>query len=122
MTVLGRASVPGNVLDDGQHALRDEPFRDGPADARNLFRARAVRPVADDVVTASYRNIENRCAIGIDTQRRQIFRDQASGRIRGAAGSGLIALVERGIGCSRRQCPPKRRPQPLPWVMRNGLS
>ncbi len=91
-------------------APRPEALADRPAPARHHVRRRAQRPVADDAVALRRRQVEERRAVHVDPQRRELGGDDAVAQRHRLERRLLVAIVEKPH--HRRPAPPVRRPEP----------
>ena len=113
MAVRRGAAVPGQVLEDRQHAALHEPGRDRRRDRRHLLGRVAVGAIPDHRVGAGDRDVRHRQAIHIDAEREQITGDQARPEPRGFEARRPVVVVEPSVVGTRRIARPMRRPEPL---------
>ncbi len=77
MAINPRAAMPGDVLDDRQHAAAKETLAEGAGEPRHPRRIVAKGAVADHRVGLAYRQIEHRGGVDSDPDLGQIVGDQA---------------------------------------------
>ena len=83
------------------------------ASVDHLLDAAPVGAVADDVVGAFDRHVENRRAVGVDAELGEIGGQETRCLERRHHRRRMIARVERAVGGGGRQRATQRRPQPL---------
>ena len=104
-----RTAMPGNVLDDRQHAARQEdPRRKRWPRPRHARRLAAEGAVADHRVGVARRQVEHRGTVHRDARLGQIVGDQPGAKPRRLGGERLRQCRDLR---RRRVEPPIRRPQ-----------
>ena len=109
MAVDPGAAVPGNVLEDRQHAACEQPLAQRQAETRDPLRLDAIGAVADHRIGPGNRQVEHRKAIDGDAELGEIVGDQP-----GAEPGRLLRgwVRQRSDAGGRRIKPPFGRPQP----------
>src|SRR5512135_522719 len=106
MTVGPRAAMAWHMLDHRQHPAGQCPFDHGAPQSDDYVWVRAEGAIANDVVRAGFRHVENRRAIDGDAERVKLSGDQAR------AGEGCrhrsqgIVRVKLAISPRRRHLAP----------------
>src|SRR5215469_3073019 len=108
MAVDEAATMPRNMLDHGQHAAAEQPFRGGAAELGDALGIAAIGTVADDGVGTRNPQIETGQAIDGNAERGEIGGDET----RRDAGPFGCAGAERGDALARGIAAPMRRLQP----------
>src|SRR5882724_1752344 len=94
MRICFCAAVTWNVLDDGQHAPVEIPLDRSAAEGDHRRRIGGKRPVADDVVSALGRHIQDRGTVHADSRSRKLMRGKAGAEIRGFTAKLRVRLVK----------------------------
>ncbi len=114
MVAVGyRPAVARNVLDDGKNAAAHQADHGGTRQDRNFLRRPRISAIADDGVTAFDRNIENRQAIDVYSNSRQIFCNEPRNQAHGPQRAEPVAFEHLAIVAGGRIFSPMRRPQTL---------
>ena len=106
-------AVAGDMLDDGQHAAGDQALGGGPAERRDFLDGLAVGAVADDVVGALLRHVEDWHAIDVDAEVQQVMGDQPGAKPGDFPADQRIVGRQRAVGAAGRILGPVRRAEPL---------
>ena len=102
--------MSGDMLDHGDDAAGDEALANGLSQVDHLLDAAPVGAVADDVVGAFDRHIENRSAVRIDAEFGEIGSQETRCLERRHHRRRMIPRVERAVGGGGRQRAAQRRP------------
>ena len=95
------AAVAGDVLEHRQHAARHQARRHRAADRGDLLRRAAIGAVADHGIGAARRNIGDRQAVDVDSERQEIAGDQPRAETRGGQALRHVAVVDPSVGGRR---------------------
>src|SRR5690625_185910 len=104
------------MLDDRQDAARKQRLADHPAPAGDLIGIMPKSPAADDLVAAGRRDIEQRCAVHINTDSMKLAGNDAIAEPESLTGARLGLLVTRVMIEQRGDIAPAlpmRRAEPL---------
>src|SRR5688572_28414750 len=113
MAVNLRAAMPGQVLNDRQHAARKQPVDLRSAQRRDGIAAAAQRAVADRLGRALDGNVQDRNAVDRDPDVEQVERHEPGTYMGGFDPKQRVCLVNPPIDRARRIGPEMRRADAL---------
>ena len=106
-------AMAGQMLHDWNDSAGEQPVGLGAAQRHDRLHGRRKGAITDHAVRARGWNVEYRCAIDVDAERREIGRQQAAIEPAGHHRRRRIAGVELTEDRGGRRQAPVRRPQPL---------